>query len=142
MVDTIDFVHNLGLNTFAMNGMIYAGGGRADPAAIPSEEMAALLDAVRERAESLDMRFLWYTVTDYCRFSPLALGLRPNVVMPPNIPCVLNPTVMYCPCQSYYVSAGNILSDSWQSIWNSDIVSQFPQSGDVTLKLPDCRWNV
>ncbi|MDF1514858.1 MAG: radical SAM protein, partial [Anaerolineae bacterium] len=78
VVNTIDFVHNLGLRTFAMNGTIYAGGGRNDPAAIPAEEMTVLLDAVQERATVLDMRFMWYTVTDYCRFSPVALGLAPK----------------------------------------------------------------
>ncbi len=144
VVDTIDFVHNLGLNTFAMNGMIYAGGGRADPAAIPSEEMAALLDAVRERAESLDMRFLWYTVTDYCRFSPLALGLAPKRCNAAEYSMCIEPNGDVLPCQSYYVSAGNILSDSWQSIWNSTLFLSFrnresdPEAAGLRAECIDC----
>jgi radical SAM protein with 4Fe4S-binding SPASM domain len=125
VLDTIDFVYNLGLRTFAINGMIYAGGGRADPSAIPSEEMAALLDSVRDRAETLNMRFLWYTVTDYCRFSPLELGLSPKRCNAGEYSMCIEPNGDVLPCQSYYVAAGNILSDPWQSIWNSDLFLSF-----------------
>ena len=59
-VDIVNFLYELGLRTFAMNGMIYAGGGFDTPDAIPPEEMAALLVAVRDRAEELGMHFLWY----------------------------------------------------------------------------------
>lgn len=144
VVDTIDFVHNLGLHTFAMNGMIYAGGGRADPAAIPSEEMAALLDAVRERAESLNLRFLWYTVTDYCRFSPLALGLSPKRCNAAEYSMCIEPNGDVLPCQSYYVAAGNILSDSWHSIWNSALFLSFrnreidPEAAGLRSECVDC----
>ncbi len=143
-VDTIDFVHTLGLHTFAMNGMIYAGGGRADPAAIPSEEMAALLDAVRDRAESLDMRFLWYTVTDYCRFSPLELGLSPKRCNAAEYSMCIEPNGDVLPCQSYYISAGNILSDPWRSIWNSDLFLSFrnreldPEAAGLPPECMDC----
>ncbi len=39
-----------GLRTFAMNGMIYSGGGFANPDAIPEAKMPALLLRVRDRA--------------------------------------------------------------------------------------------
>jgi radical SAM protein with 4Fe4S-binding SPASM domain len=125
VLETVDFVHNLGLQTFAMNGTIYAGGGRADPAAIPSEEMAVLLDSVRDRAEVLHMRFLWYTVTDYCRFSPLELGLAPKRCNAGEYSMCIEPNGDVLPCQSYYVSAGNILSDPWASIWDSELFLSF-----------------
>ncbi len=96
VLDTIRFVHDLGLTTFAMNGIIYAGGGTATLNAIPAEEMAALLAAVRDEAETLGMRFLWYTVTDYCKLSPLALGLAPNVAMLPSTRSASSPTAMFC----------------------------------------------
>ena len=141
-LDTIDFIYSLGLRTFAMNGTIYAGGGRADPSAIPSEEMAALLDSVRDRAETLNMRFLWYTVTDYCRFSPLELGLSPKRCNAGEYSMCIEPNGDVLPCQSYYVSAGNILSDPWSSIWNSDLFLSFrnreldPEAAGL---LPECN---
>ncbi|MCI0399020.1 MAG: radical SAM protein, partial [Chloroflexi bacterium] len=71
--EIIDFLYDLGIRTFAMNGMIYSGGGFADPNAIPEEEMPPLLIRVRDHAAEKGMRFLWYTPTEYCRMSPVEL---------------------------------------------------------------------
>jgi radical SAM protein with 4Fe4S-binding SPASM domain len=142
--EIVDFIHELGLHTFAMNGTIYAGGGRADPAAIPSEEMAILLNGVRDRSEELQMRFLWYTVTDYCRLSPLALGLDPKRCNAAEYSMCIEPNGDVLPCQSYYVSAGNILSDPWSSIWNSDLFLSFrnreldPEASGLPPACSDC----
>ena len=124
-VDIVKFVHGLGLRTFAMNGMIYAGGGVAEPDAIPSENLPALLAAVRDQADELGMRFLWYTVTDYCRFSPLDLDLAPKRCNAAEYSICIEPNGDVLPCQSYYVSAGNLLADPWDSIWNSDLFLSF-----------------
>ncbi len=143
VLDTIRFVHDLGLTTFAMNGIIYAGGGTATPNAIPAEEMAALLAAVRDEAETLGMRFLWYTVTDYCKLSPLALGLAPKRCNAAEYSICIEPNGDVLPCQSYYVSAGNILSDPWESIWNSALFLSFRDRGKFPEKagLPEACWD-
>ena len=54
--DTVSFLHELGLRTFAMNGMIYSGGGDANPDAIPQERLPAILVKVRDTAEALGLR--------------------------------------------------------------------------------------
>lgn len=143
VLDTIRFVHDLGLTTFAMNGMIYAGGGTVTPNAIPAEEMAVLLAAVRDEAEALGMRFLWYTVTDYCQFSPLALDLAPKRCNAAEYSICIEPNGDVLPCQSYYVSAGNILSDPWESIWNSALFLSFRERGKSPEKsgLPEACWD-
>jgi radical SAM protein with 4Fe4S-binding SPASM domain len=142
-VDIVNFVHDLGLRTFAMNGMIYAGGGSRTPDAIPAEEMAALLAAVRDEALSLGMRFLWYTVTDYCRLSPVALGLSPKRCNAAEYSICIEPNGDVLPCQSYYVSAGNILSDPWEEIWQSDLFRSFRDREDDPLAagLPEACWD-
>lgn len=142
-LEIVDFLHDLGLHTFAMNGMIYAGGGFADPEAIPSEEMAALLDAVQDRAAALGMRFLWYTVTDYCRFSPMALGLAPKRCNAAEYSICIEPTGDVLPCQSYYVSAGNILTDPWDTIWNSELFLSFRnrEEDPIAAGLPEQCWD-
>ncbi|MCZ7670362.1 MAG: radical SAM protein [Chloroflexi bacterium] len=48
--EIIDFLYDLGIRTFAMNGMIYSGGGFADPNALTEEEMPPLLVRVRDHA--------------------------------------------------------------------------------------------
>jgi radical SAM protein with 4Fe4S-binding SPASM domain len=143
-VEIVEFLYDLGLRTFAMNGMIYAGGGTDDPAAIPSEEMAALLVAVRDRAEELGMRFLWYTVTDYCRFSPLDIDLAPKRCNAAEYSICIEPNGDVLPCQSYYVAAGNILNDPWDAIWNSDLFLSFrnrdhnPEVAGLPEECRDC----
>ncbi|MBN2002868.1 MAG: radical SAM protein [Anaerolineae bacterium] len=142
-VEIVNFLHDLGLRTFAMNGMIYAGGGVADPDAIPSEAMAALLTAVRDRADELDMQFLWYTVTDYCRFSPVALELAPKRCNAAEYSMCIEPNGDVLPCQSYYETAGNLLTDSWDAIWNSNLFLSFRQRGHApqAAGLPEMCWD-
>ena len=139
----VEFLHAMGLRTFAMNGMIYAGGGFDDPDAIPAEEMAATLVAVRERAEALGMRFLWYTVTDYCQLSPLELDLSPKRCNAAEYSICIEPNGDVLPCQSYYVAGGNILDDPWDAIWNSALFRSFRDREDDPLAagLPEACWD-
>jgi radical SAM protein with 4Fe4S-binding SPASM domain len=124
-LEIIAFLDDLGLHTFAMNGIIHAGGGTNTPEAIPPAEMASLLAAVRDEATDRDMRFLWYTVTEYCELSPLALNLSPKRCNAAEYSICIEPNGDVLPCQSYYVSAGNILRDPWSEIWNSDLFLSF-----------------
>ncbi|MGC9520660.1 MAG: radical SAM protein [Anaerolineae bacterium] len=143
VLDTVRFLHELGLQTFAMNGIIHAGGGTSTPAAIPAEDMAALLAAVRDEAERLNMRFLWYTVTDYCRLSPVALGLPPKRCNAAEYSICIEPNGVVLPCQSYYVTAGNILADPWESIWNSELFLSFRnrEEDPQAAGLPEACWD-
>ena len=142
-LETVDFVHNLGLTTFAMNGMIYAGRGLAAPDAIPAEELAAVLVAVEARAAELGMRFLWYTVTDYCELSPVALGLAPKRCNAAEYSICVEPNGDVLPCQSYYVTAGNLLRDPWDTIWNSDLFLSFREREEhpQAAGLPETCWD-
>lgn len=141
-LEVVDFVHELGLRTFAMNGMIYAGGGASAQDALASEEMATLLAAVRDRAAALGMRFLWYTVTDYCRFSPVALELDPKRCNAAEYSICIEPNGDVLPCQSYYVAAGNILNDPWDTIWNSALFRSFRdrETDPLAAGLPEACW--
>ena len=142
-VTIVDFLHNLGLRTFAMNGMIYAGGGFDDPDAIPAAEMAATLVAVRDRAEELEMNFLWYTVTDYCQLSPLELDLSPKRCNAAEYSICIEPNGDVLPCQSYYVAGGNILDDPWDDIWNSALFRSFRdrEENPQAAGLPEMCWD-
>jgi radical SAM protein with 4Fe4S-binding SPASM domain len=121
----IDFLHALGIRTFAMNGMIYSGGGFAHPNAIAEEEMPPLLIRVRDHAEALGMRFLWYTPTEYCRMSPVELEIGAKRCNAGEYSMCIEPNGDVLPCQSYYVAAGNILRDPWETIWNGQLFRSF-----------------
>ncbi len=125
VLNTVRYLHDLGLETFAMNGIIHSGGGTASPSAVPPDKMASVLAAVRDEADALGMRFLWYTVTDYCELSPVSLDLPPKRCNAGEYSMCVEPNGDVLPCQSYYASAGNLLTDSWDSIWNSELFRSF-----------------
>jgi len=123
--EIIDFIYSLGIRTFAMNGMIYSGGGFAHPAAISEQEMPPLLVRVRDKAQELGMRFLWYTPTEYCRMSPVELEIGAKRCNAGEYSLCIEPNGDVLPCQSYYVSAGNILRDPWEQIWDGELFRSF-----------------
>jgi radical SAM protein with 4Fe4S-binding SPASM domain len=123
--EIVDYLHELGLRTIAMNGMIYSGSGRGSGDAISEEEMAPVLVRVRDRAEDLGMRLLWYTPTAYCRLSPVELELGPRRCNAGEYSICVEPNGDVLPCQSFYTPVGNILRDDWQSIWHSPLFHSF-----------------
>jgi radical SAM protein with 4Fe4S-binding SPASM domain len=137
--ETVTFLHDLGLRTFAMNGMIYSGGGDANPDAIPQERLPSILVRVRDRAEELGMRFLWYTVTEYCEMSPVELEIGAKRCNAGEYSMCVEPNGDVLPCQSYYVSAGNVLRDPWESIWKGELFRSFRdrEEDPVWAGLPD-----
>ncbi len=118
-VELVEFIHGLGVRTFAMNGMIHAGGGRRSPEALTESDLIPVLEAVRDTAETLGMRFLWYTPTEYCALSPLELGLGAKSCSAAEYSVCIEPNGDVLPCQSYYRPAGNLLADEWPTIWDS-----------------------
>jgi radical SAM protein with 4Fe4S-binding SPASM domain len=141
---TVTFFHRLGVRTFAVNGMIHAGGGTGShEQAIPEVQLSPLLIRIRDRAEELGMRFLWYTPTRYCRLSPLELELDAKRCNAAEYSICVEPNGDVLPCQSYYVAAGNMLCDPWERIWNDDLFRRFRQRIDEPQRhgLPEECWD-
>ncbi len=138
----IDFLHGLGIRTFAMNGMIYSGGGFEQPLAIPEDEIVPLLVRVRDYAQEKGMRFLWYTPTEYCRLNPVELEIGAKRCNAGEYSLCVEPNGDVLPCQSYYVSAGNILHDPWEQIWRSDLFLSFRERNQNPAEsgLPEMCW--
>jgi len=120
-VQLVEFLHAQGVRTFAMNAMIHSGCGTGHPATLGASEAAPVLDAVRERARALDMRFLWYSPTRYCLFSPVQAGLGLRTCNAAEYSICIEPNGDVLPCQSWYQPTGNILRDRWGDIWDSDL---------------------
>ncbi len=140
--DTIAFLHDLGVRTFAVNGMIYSGGGFHSAQSIAESEMPASLIRVRDKAAQLGMNFLWYTPTQYCRLSPVELEIGAKRCNAGEYSICVEPNADVLPCQSYYVSAGNILRDAWEEIWSSQLFTGFRDRGlnPERYGLPEKCW--
>lgn len=125
VVDIIRFLHGLGIRTFAMNGMIYSGGGYRDPNAIAEEELPPILIRIRDTAREMGMKFLWYTPTEYCRMNPVEIEIGAKRCNAAEYSICIEPNGDVLPCQSFYVSAGNVLRDPWERIWNGELFRSF-----------------
>jgi radical SAM protein with 4Fe4S-binding SPASM domain len=142
VVAILDFLQNLGIQTFAMNGMIHSGGGQSNPDAILPEKMKPILTRVRDESRARNMRFLWYTPTDYCSLSPIELDIGAKRCNAGEYSICIEPNGDVLPCQSYYIAAGNILSDPWEKIWQSDLFLSFRQREihPESAGLPEKCW--
>jgi len=126
----VDFLHALGVRTFAANSMIHSGRGRNHPDALSEEELGPVLVSLRDRAVECHMRFLWYTPTQYCRLSPLELELGARRCNAAEYSICIEPNGDVLPCQSYYRPAGNLLRDPWPRIWHSPLFQSFRRRVD------------
>ncbi len=140
--DTIRFLHDLGIRTFAVNGMIYSGGGFATGQAISEQHMSPILIRIRDTARQLGMRFLWYTPTQYCRLSPVELDIGAKRCNAGEYSLCVEPNGDVLPCQSYYVAAGNLLRDPWEKIWSGQLFRSFRDRELDPQKhgLPEMCW--
>lgn len=139
---TIDWLYRIGIRTFAINGMIYSGGGYDTGQAIREELLPPILIRIRDQATALGMRFLWYTPTMYCRLSPVELEIGAKRCNAGEYSLCVEPNADVLPCQSYYVAAGNLLRDSWQEIWMSTLFRSFRDREEFPEQsgLPKMCW--
>ena len=116
--ETISFLSELGIETFACNSLIYSGKGPSSGIGIPEEDLEGLMIRVRDKAIEKRMRLIWYTPTQYCEFHPVELELGAKFCTAARYNMCVEPNGDVIPCQSYYSSLGSILTDDWESIWN------------------------
>ncbi len=117
--DLVRFLHSIGQRDFAMNGLIYSGSGVevASKIGIPEDDLDDLILDIQMTAKPLKMRMIWYTPTWYCHFNPLEYGLGTKRCSAAYSSLGIEPNGDVIPCQSYFEPMGNILKDSWESIW-------------------------
>jgi radical SAM protein with 4Fe4S-binding SPASM domain len=137
---TIDYVKELGVAAFGCNSLIYSGKAIAvsQEFALPLETLEELLPKIRDKANQLELKFLWYTPTQYCRFDPVQLGLGVKSCTAAMINMCVGPNGDVYPCQSYFESLGNILVDEWEKIWNHPLAVKLRNREYVEPKCKDC----
>jgi radical SAM protein with 4Fe4S-binding SPASM domain len=138
---TIDYIKELGVAAFGCNSLIYSG--KADAVskefALPIERLNKLLPEIRDKAQQLNLKFLWYTPTQYCRLDPVQLGLGVKSCTAAMINMCVAPNGDVYPCQSYFESLGNIVVDPWKKIWNHPLAKQLRSRGYAEPKCKDCE---
>jgi MoaA/NifB/PqqE/SkfB family radical SAM enzyme len=139
-LETIPFMKALGAERFACNGLIYSGKGPGvcEEFALPVQQLGVLLPRIRKKAEELNMKFFWYTPTQYCELNPVSLGLGIKSCTAARINICIGPDGTVYPCQSYFESLGNILIDPWEKIWKSPLAVSLRNREYLPSKCMDC----
>ena len=114
-----DFLAELGVMTFGLNALIYSGKGKDVDSAIKTDQLPELLDAAKSSAEKNGQHLLWYTPTQYCLFDPVASGVGYKSCSAAKYSMCIEPDGNVLPCQSWYEPVGNILTNTWEEIWNA-----------------------
>jgi radical SAM protein with 4Fe4S-binding SPASM domain len=139
-LSTVDFIKSLGVDGFGCNSLIYSGKANdvSQEFALSVETLTALLPKVHEKAHEVGLKFLWYTPTQYCLFNPVQLGLGIKSCTAAMINACVGPNGDVYPCQSYFESLGNILTEPWEKIWSNPLAEKLRSRGYVEPKCKDC----
>ena len=132
------FLGEIGVPTVGLNGLIHSGRGKNFLGGIPEANLPHLLDIAKNITTQQEQRLIWYTPTQYCHFDPvmMELGVKGCTAALYNM-CV-EPNGNVIPCQSYYHSLGNLLHDSWDSIWNHELAIHIRERKYISDKCKSC----
>ncbi|NOH02197.1 MAG: radical SAM protein [Chloroflexi bacterium] len=135
---TLDFLADLGVPTIGLNALIYSGQGLTVGTGLDESELQPILDMAVKKTAAHGQKLIWYTPTQYCKFDPTAsnLGVKGCTASLYSMCIESNGNVL--PCQSYYHPLGNILTDSWDSIWNHKLSVQLRERRNLPFKCETC----
>ena len=136
--DTLDFLADIGVPTIGLNALIYSGHGLTVGTGLRESELQPILDIATQKTAERGQRLIWYTPTQYCEFDPTAnnLGVKGCTAALYSMCIESNGNVL--PCQSYYHPLGNMLTDSWDSIWNHKLSVQLRERQNLPAKCESC----
>jgi len=138
MEDTLRFLSNLGVPTVGLNALIYSGRGRSVGTGLKENELLPLLDLARQHTGAHDQQLIWYTPTQYCHFDPMQLELGVKGCTAALFNMCVEPDGGVIPCQSYYHQLGNLLADSWETIWNHELSISLRERRTIPTKCNGC----
>ena len=136
--ETLVFLSSLGVPTVGLNALIYSGHGLTVGSGLKESELQPLLDMARQHTDANNQRLIWYTPTQYCNFDPLQLDLGVKGCTAALYNMCVEPDGGVIPCQSYYEQLGNILTDSWESIWEHELSVSLRERAYIPDKCGEC----
>jgi radical SAM protein with 4Fe4S-binding SPASM domain len=136
--DTLDFLADLGVPTVGLNALIYSGNGLTVGTGLRESELQPILDVATQKTSARGQRLIWYTPTQYCEFDPTASNLGVKGCSAALYSMCIESNGNVLPCQSYYTPVGNILTDSWDSIWNHELSVRLRERQGLPEKCNGC----
>jgi radical SAM protein with 4Fe4S-binding SPASM domain len=136
---TLQFLSDLKVPTIGLNGLIYSGRGASVQAGIQEQDLPELLSLATFFTQTHNQRLIWYTPTQYCHFDPVSSGLGVKGCTAALYNMCIEPDGSVLPCQSYYHSLGNILTDQWESIWDHPLAQNIRAKQTLQDKCHSCN---
>ncbi len=140
---TIKLIQSLGVTNIACNSLICSGSGCMaikDSGLNENELKAALIDA-KEYARTVGIDLQWYSPTCYLRLNPIDLGFGIKSCSAAKYNVTIEPNGDVIPCQSWFENKmGNILKDSWISIWDGDYARSIRASNFIPDNCANCGF--
>jgi len=118
----IDFASDHKVKYVSTNAIINAGRGvkEKEESGLEEKELERLLSDAKQYAESRGIQFNWFLPTCYKELDPVKLGFGQRCCSACSVNMMIEPNGDVIPCQSWtQEKLGNILHDSWDSIWNN-----------------------
>lgn len=136
--DTLEFLGQLGLKTIGLNALIYSGHGATVGTGLSESELQPILESAQAITSKYQQRLIWYTPTQYCNFDPTQMGLGIKGCTAALYNMCIEPNGDVIPCQSYYQSLGNFLTQPWENIWNHDLAISLRERRNLPEKCNGC----
>jgi radical SAM protein with 4Fe4S-binding SPASM domain len=135
---TLDFLSKLGVPTVGLNALIHSGRGALIGNGLPENELNPLLEIATQKTQQHGQRLIWYTPTQYCNFDPMQMDLGVKGCTAALYNMCIEPDGGVLPCQSYYHPLGNILNNTWDSIWNHELATRLRERKGLPEKCTGC----
>lgn len=113
-----DLAQSLGNDYFSMNMVIRTGGAAGDDNEVGYSTIGSVVEPILQRARELGLRMVWYSPLPYCLFNPVTIGLGSNSCAAADGLLSIAPDGQVLPCSSFETGIGNLLTESFDTIWN------------------------
>jgi radical SAM protein with 4Fe4S-binding SPASM domain len=134
----IHFLSDLGLERVAFNSIIYSGKAKREYA-LSLKELEWALETITRTCDELGLELVWYTPTKRCEIDPVEYGLGLKVCSAARINVTVEPNGDVIPCQSWFEPMGNILTDPWERIWNSELAQYIRKREYMPESCKECE---
>lgn len=135
---TLQFLSELGVPTIGLNSLIYSGRGTNVNNGLQEDQLEQHLAHAKDHVQRTGQKLIWYTPTQYCNFDPVTMELGIKGCSAARYNMCIEPDGSVLPCQSYYHSLGNILSNKWTDIWLHPISTSIRNRTNVPAKCNGC----
>jgi radical SAM protein with 4Fe4S-binding SPASM domain len=124
---------------FSANMVIQTGKALKTDVQVTYKEVANLLPDIVEYSRGKGIRFVWYSPMPYCLFNPVAYGLGSKSCAACHGLLSVDPTGNVLPCSSFGKGVGNLLTESFDEVWNNRVSRYWREKRFVPPVCEDCE---